>query len=418
MGPTHLKRYRRISLPLGLIFGLLAVWRGVVLLTPPSDHQTVRLADGAVVELLGYSFGKKHELRPRKPILTLHDLLIFRQTPPILRAAETDREVLLLWVRIPHRLILHPDNSPPFPAYAKGANGYTYPSNLVTYTGVKYSVGDPYNTIHVVGGGGTAPRDVEEEILAIPVSCSPQRESRFTVALVQYGGKQPLANFQIENANTGRPAPFRSEPLPAARQEKDLKVTLESIAAVHARQFVLPNGAATWWSGQGEPKDGVLLAGAEGRQRITLSYTLRGQPDPNWKISELEAFDAMGNRTQEIAAAPGWPCRNYYPPSAGETYKLKLGVQKTWSNRFDTDELWTVNDIPLPTHGKPAPIRREFRRDDLPLQLVRVYGMDGKNFSPDLAIVQIKVETSVANRVRRPGIPAFLGMTLRDRYGI
>jgi hypothetical protein len=350
-----------------------------------------------------------------KPFFALTDIAALFRPSPIVRVAETDRPVLLLWVRVPHRLNLHPGYGDGFLATAEGTNGYRYYSS--EWVQVKYLVGNPYNTITYGTGARGIPVAQEEEILALPVACYPQRESRFAVDLFQDGGREPLATFQIANFNTDRPTPFAPDHLPVTRQEQNLKVTLDSITSVPGAQYVRPDGSRIWWSKEGEPKGGVLIPGQEGRQRLTLAYNYRGQPDTDWKISELEAFDAAGNRTSEMAPAPNWPCQKYFPPSIGEPYKLKIGVDKTWNNHFDSDELWTVNDIPLPTRGKPVKISGEFRRNDLHLQLVSVYGMDGKNFNPDLAIVRIKIEASSTNPVLLVHVEDEKGRTVIGPWG-
>jgi hypothetical protein len=171
-------------------------------------------------------------------------------------------------VRIPHRLELHPGYSPEFLVYAKGDNGYCYPSNRLEYVPVKYRVGDPYGAMQWTGGGGRTPNVVVEEVLAIPITCYPRREGRFAVDIKQDGGKQLLATFQIANPNTLRPAAFPSESLPATRAEQDLKVTLDSIAPVSKREYVLPNGSTIWAPSKEAPKGGVLLAGAAERHAL------------------------------------------------------------------------------------------------------------------------------------------------------
>ncbi|MCW3053700.1 MAG: hypothetical protein JWN14_2870, partial [Chthonomonadales bacterium] len=375
MRPTSRKRYRLIGAALLLIFGFLAAWRAFVLLTPPPEHQTVRLEDGRVVEMLGYSFGKKHELRVRKPVANLRDLLTILRPAPLIRSADTDRDTLLLWVRIPSKIGTWSQPGSAYQAYARGADGYIYPSSTVNYVPVKYRVGNPYHTFQAVRGVGGSINLYPEEVLAIPLTCYPQRESHFTVDLAQYRGRQALAAFHITNPNPVRPAPFTPEPLPATRQEQDLKVTLDSIMPVPGRGYVLPNGSTVRRSDAEAPKDGIPLLGEEGRQRMTLSYIYQGQPALNWKITELTVFDAMGNRTQDIAPAPSWSCCEYVPPSSGEPYKVKVGIQKTWGSPYDADERWIVNDLPLPTQGKPIPINKDLGRDGLHLKLVRVYGM-------------------------------------------
>jgi len=400
MRPIPCKSYRRIAAALLLIVGFLAAWRAFVLLTPPPEHQTVRLEDGRVVEMLGYSFGKKHELRVRKPVQNLGDFLALFRQAPLIRAVDTDRDALLLWVRIPSQIqTTRVPSTDTYLAYAKGANGYSYPSSMVNYVPVKYHVGIPFNTFQMLRLSGGGFKLQQEEVVAIPLTCYPQRESRFTVDLAQYGGRQALGTFHITNPNPARPASFTADPLPATRREKDLKVTLDSITPVPGRTYVLPDGSTVLRSEARAPKEGIPLLGEEGRQQVTLSYSYQGQPTLSWKITELTAFDAMGNRTQEIAPTPRWSCRKYVPPSSGEPYKIKVGIQKTWGSLYEADERWIVNDLPLPTQGKPMPINMDLSRDGLHLKVVRVYGMGGKNFSPDLALIQIKVEADVANPV-------------------
>lgn len=397
MSPPRSRSRRRIGIFVSLLLGLLIVWRVFMLLMPPPEHQKVRLADGTVVELLGYSFGKKHELRERPPTVGLRSLLSLLHPAPVIRAADTDRDVLLLWVRVPHKNEQWPGDFSPYTAVAKDANGGYYPMGTSELAPVSYRIGNPYGT-YTFGTGGKA--IVGEEIMALPVLCYPQRDARFAVELAQERERRTIATFQIANPDTVRPAPFAPEALPAVRREKDLQVTLDSVTPRPRQEQGIgsQNKIPSRWD--------------RNSLQVTLAYTYRGLSDPNWKISELEAYDAMGNRTRNFAPAPTWPCRAFAPPSPTEPYKLRLGVQKTRLNRFDPEEIWTVKDIPLPTQGKSVPLHGTFERDDLHLQLVSIYGMDGRNFSKDMAIVRIKVDTSLANPVLLPRVEDEQGHTI------
>ncbi len=141
------------------------------------------------------------------------------------------------------------------------------------------------------------------------------------------------------------------------------------------------------------------MPGAQSRQTVHLSYRYKGSPVQDWKIVDLEATDAEGNLMRESALAPTWPCTEYSPPSPNAPYRLRVGVQKTVYSDFDPDELWTVADVTLPINGNEAPVQQRFDRENLHLTVEGVYGMDGRKFNSDLAVVKLMVDSPLKNLV-------------------
>ena len=379
------RRKFRIFASLALLLSL-AIFAGIWIMPQP-QHQTVMLATGEVVELLGYSYGTRHELR-----LPINQPgwrgFLWRFNPPVARAVTTSSNVMVLWVRMPDSIALKDwQGQGRSVAIARGPKGELYSSNAL-YTGqVTTVVGNSYGTASIRNNGMVTPENIE----AFVVPCFPRRLKTFDVEIDQYGSPKPLAVFHVTNPNRSSNSAFVPETLPSTKSDGSISVTINAVNPINPKRYVDKNGNPISSSQSLKDSNAIAVPGSDQRYSLSAGIFAGGKVTRDWLVSEITASDATGNSVYTYTPIPGWPCREFTPPSRTEAYKLTLGVQKNFSSAFDKDEIWLLNNLPLPVTGKPTVVNKKFSRDDCQLTLESIYGMDGKDIRKDIAILNLRI---------------------------
>jgi hypothetical protein len=168
-------------------------------------------------------------------------------------------------------------------------------------------------------------------------SAYPQREKTLRVRV--YDNLNPprvtlLGELTLQNPKVSRAPKISAPPLPQIAHTDDLEVKLVSLQ-----------------SGPSDAKNPFNNLDSHAR----FAVVERGEPSTSWVVQGMAATDSTGNRL----VANGWSgrsengfeifdCRPMLWPS--ETYKLRFEFSRKAEASFETNELWTIRGVAVPTN--------------------------------------------------------------------
>ncbi len=171
-----------------LVFGLLCLFVLFVLALTfylaqrASPYQAVHRADGTTIELLGYSYGRQHELRMRQSTTGIEGFLSLLHPAPILKAARTEQNALVVWLRVPHQLDLHPGNFPPFVVVPSDGGSSVYPVDTGRSLEINFTTGRQYSSMVSMSQNVISTQWDENIGLVLPAY--PRSKSRFRLEVM------------------------------------------------------------------------------------------------------------------------------------------------------------------------------------------------------------------------------------------
>jgi hypothetical protein len=277
--------------------------------------QVITFSDDSKVTLLAVEYGKRHAPPTVKASTTSTN------RAPAARGRgsfTTTNDTLVLWVR------------------------QEYDASGNQYHGFQYFAYDKAGTAcvgnfttHNVGNG----RRNGNDVVGIEFNSFPRRQGKFLVGVQENGnGGQEMSEqkFSISNPTRGSFTKWTAEPLPAAKEEDDVSVTLTKLV------FGADN---TYQRNQDNPDDPVN----KGVQAV-FQVQRNGKTVNNWQPVSVVTSDATGNHVN------GGPNTQWNGDEGTTTYQWglwpdepawKIKFEFSQQSNFADNELWTVQNIAL-----------------------------------------------------------------------
>jgi hypothetical protein len=275
--------------------------------------QVIIFSDGSKVTLLGMDYGKLHvppnvkaSAAPKNPALLQRSGSSFA----------TADDTLVIWIRQQYDSRQYHN----FQYYLYDKAG----TACVGDSGMNYDIRGRQNN----------------RVVGVEFSAFPRRQGKFLLAVQENGnGSQEMADQKIVIRNPAR-GPFSkwtAEPLPAAKEDDDLSVTLTRLVF----------GADTTYHRNQDNPDDPVNKGVQ----ATFNVSRNGQPVTSWQPVSVETSDATGNHVS------GWIGGNQWQNDEdAATYQFGLWPDEAaWKVKFEFsqqsdfagNELWTVQNIPV-----------------------------------------------------------------------
>ena len=271
--------------------------------------QTVTLANGARLTLIGVTYGKHHV--PPKAASTNG------RRPRGGSFGDSTNDYLVVWIRQQHK----PNQWPNYQLYAYDNKGIA----CAGYSGMT-SVNNN--------------RQQGNEVVGIRLEAFPRREGKFKLRLQEWNqqnGRQTMRDaFVISNPAKGHFPTWYPDPLPMTQSDGDLDVTLTKLVA----------GAKTPYQRNSENPNDAMNKGVQ----VAFDMQQNGHPATNWHAVQVITSDATGNHIS------GWvnsivqgddPMTVYQWGLWPDEPAWKVRFEMSRTSGFHEDELWKVENLPL-----------------------------------------------------------------------
>lgn len=273
----------------------------------PRRPQVITLNDGTKLTLLAVTYGRHHALpREKKPATP-------NQRP---QPFYTPNNSLVVWLRQEHPA----DHWPNY--------------QLFLYDKADTACVGDSGRRNGYGGGSN-------EIVGVEFDSFPRRQSGFILRVQEYvqneGQVLNEKHFVISNPARGvAPAKWTAEPLPSAKTDDDLSVTLTKLVA----------GADGNFNRDQSHPDDAINKGVEAAFQVQQN----GTNALNWVPVQIQTSDATGNH-QNAGCNSHWDgdqeIADYQWGLWPDEPAWKLRVEFSKQSGFTSDELWTVKNIPV-----------------------------------------------------------------------
>lgn len=267
--------------------------------------QVITFSNGDKLTLLAVDYGKKH-VPPATKTTTARGA---RAT-----SFNTPTDTLVLWVRQEHE-----------------PNQYAY---------FQYYVYDKANTACVESYGNGGSQQAASSVMSVQLPAFPRRQGKFIVRVQEQGnGGQEMSDekFVIANPARGPLKSWSAEPLPAAKDDDDLSVTMTKLVF----------GADSNVNRNQDNPDDPMNKGVQ----ATFNVSYKGKPVANWQPVAIETSDATGNHINGNVSQNQWQENDdlvtYQWGLWADEPAWKLKAEFSKQSGYDDDELWTVKNIPL-----------------------------------------------------------------------
>ncbi len=284
--------------------------------------QVINFSDGSKVTLLAMQYGKRHAPPTVKlPAASTNSA----PAPPGRGSFTTTDDTLVLWLRREY------DTS--------GNHGFQY----FVYDQAGTACVPCYGINYRAGRRG-------DDTVAVQLDAFPRRQARFYVRVLEQsngGNEMSDQKFVIHNPARGTIAQWTPDPLPSAKDDDDVTVTLTRLSASVDMPFQ-------------RDQDNADDAANKGVQAV-FHVERNGKPVTNWQPVSVITTDATGNEVNGSISGNQWQDNN-------DTVTYQYGLwpdEPAWKIKFEfsqqsgfaDDELWTVPNIPI----QPGR-RRDFNR--------------------------------------------------------
>jgi hypothetical protein len=212
------------------------------------------------------------------------------------------------------------------------------------------------------------------EIFEFNLNSFPSRDRKMILRVFSYGDKGlylARGRFIASNPNHGPFPQWKSEPIPDIQSDGDLDVTLTNLnfdATPRSRSFT------------GVPQNDSLNQALNKTVEIGFYIKQKGVPATNWSPEQIAESDATGNNyfggveERDIGNQPHYFF--LFSPWPNEpVWKLRMELSKTSS--FNSDELWTIPNIPV-TQGTIQDTMRDSIMKNRPVAQADINGVHVK----------------------------------------
>jgi hypothetical protein len=192
------------------------------------------------------------------------------------------------------------------------------------------------------------------------------------------------AEIDLPNPARGRHPDWISEPVPVAKRDGDLEVTLLDFAAgLNHEQEVEPKDR-WYWIGR-QTTRAVFKVQQAGRERLS------------WKLQSLLIADATGNHWKPslenppgIAQGDGNLVAEFIGALWPSEPAWRLRIEFSRTNDFMPEELWTLPDVPVPLTNQVLMINTSHEANGNSLHIVAAGGVNAELPEPfqSLAMAQ------------------------------
>jgi len=183
-------------------------------------------------------------------------------------------------------------------------------------------------------------RNNGNEVVAIQFDAFPRRQGKFYVRVQEQGnGPQEMSDRKFVVSNPARKSftTWTAEPLPSAKEDGDLAVTLTKLVACADMPY--------------QRNQDVADDSANKGVQAVFHVERNGKPVSNWQPVSAETSDATGNRANGGISQNNWQDNN---DTATYQYGLwpdepawKLKFEFSQQSDFADNELWKVQNIPV-----------------------------------------------------------------------
>lgn len=299
--------------PRMLLVLFLLVLVGVILGTRRAEPlQRLRLADGTALTLETTTYGTEHRFIPGNGFQQLAAHITptawHRALGVDVKTRRFDTPVTVLW--------------------------FTGSGSMTDAAGTRIAFIDD----HGCELDRTGDMTVHGRVLSLAMRNYPRRQPALTLRFFEgFGGVRRLGELKLPTPRQADPPRLPAEPLPQTVRTEDFACTL--LRFVTAAE-------------EGKPA-------LDGDTRVSVKVSDRS--DGGWEPVEFTARDGLGNesakghRAAEVLTGGAHDLRLWHNLCAVETWKVRVDLVRT--RGFAADQIWELNDIPLPsteTRSMPA----------------------------------------------------------------
>jgi len=299
---------------------------------PAVTSGPLTLPDGAVVHIVGVTYGTNHFLGPplarlvaRMPTGTRAALQrLLGRHGMLQRSTTTSEPKLIVWLRCATNSVPSPPGSGYFTAILSDASGFLSGDTAFFH------------------GWWSAPEGLEFHVF-------PRRDPVIGVNFFYHsttGGVTRCGSLSFANPLHGRFPQWQPEPLPATRYAGDVAVTLDNLSTGHewnASYRSVPGGGGAVEFGTNAGND---------RNETGCAVHLNPLTNTNevWVVASEEVSDATGNRALYTLLGLGRPEDGYFTFEPGlwpneSAWKLRCEIKR--SRGFAPGEMFVFRDVPL-----------------------------------------------------------------------
>jgi hypothetical protein len=326
--------------------------------------QVIQLTNDSSFTLLGWSYGKYHELAPGHESRHANISPSDKPDPNEIASCETEEAALVLWIKRAG------------PA-ARLDHGGVHMAWMRQHLRVVDENGHEFapTIAHWRMNRSPNPKALTDEPIAL--ASFPRRGQTIIVRIYSLDATQVLGEFRIPNPVRDLPPPFAVERFPFTGKSGDLEVTLTSVVKGNPLLFLQNDGNGQLSEDRAQPPLGYHAAPEEAR-RLAAHFTVafQGKPTSHWMLTGLDAtmWDASGNQMEPESPAAGDERISYLAPNTGEPFRLRIhAIQKADAN-FVPDRVWSVSRVTVPTAGIILRIEKGIEIDGIDLQLLGIVG--------------------------------------------
>ncbi len=287
--------------------------------------QVITFDSGDKVTLLAVEYGKKHTPPGIKTTATT----TARARGGRSAAFTTATNTLVIWVRQEH--------------------------DPQQYANFQYYLYDMAGTACVASYGGGGNGQQGSEVVGVQFPAFPRRQGKLILRVQEQGNNGQEVSDQklvISNPARGPFSTWTAEPLPDAKDDDDLSVTLTKLAF----------GAAMPYTRNQDDPDDAMNKGVQ----ATFNISQNGKPVTNWQPVSVETSDATGNRITGQVAKNEWDGNDdvvtYQYGLWPSEPAWKLRVEFSEQSGYSDGEVWSVTNIPLEP-GRQQDFRNNVRNN-------------------------------------------------------
>ncbi|HTE17605.1 MAG TPA: hypothetical protein VK689_04395 [Armatimonadota bacterium] len=184
--------------------------------------------------------------------------------------------------------------------------------------------------------------------------------------------RRPLSDFVIPNPDPGPHPTWTAEPLPAARADGPLSVSLTSLQS------------GIGWRDPDQPAS----PGDLGRARASFRIREHGEPTRDWEPVAVTLSDATGNRAENIDSRvrrkPEETSLDFDSSLSPDesAWKLRFEFSRTARAHLEPDEFVDVRNVPVPAPNQKTGTAREVTVQGVRLRFDGVTGRTPYWFRP------------------------------------
>jgi len=336
--------------------------------------QVIRLPNHSSITLLGWSYGKYHELVPGREARHVNIPPPDKPDPNEIASCETEEDALVLWIRRAGQAA-RVDNLSIHLAWmrqqvrAADENGHE-----VTPTIAHWRMNRSPN-----------PRALTDDPIAL--ASFPRRGKTVIVRVYSPDAKTVLGEFRIPNPIRTLPPPLTLSRFPVTAKSGDLEMTLGPVGKGRPRHFLQIGGKSEIYGDSFPPPAGYRPAPEEARRMEShVTFTFRGKPTTHWMLTGLNTamWDSSGNQMHPDLLGAGYDTLCYLAPNIGEPVRLRISAMQKADAEFVPDRVWKVPGVAVPTPGAVTRSESRIHLENVDLRLLGIAGAGVGEIRPAL----------------------------------